>query len=103
MKVRVTHIREDGRVNLSMVPRKEIGREVDSDTIYEYLKSRPDGSMPYSDNTPPDLIKQRFGISKAAFKRALGKLLKEGKITQKENWTYLAAEPSATDEETSDN
>lgn len=103
VKVRVTHIREDGRVNLSMAPRKEIGREVDSDTIYEYLRSRPDGSMPYSDNTPPDLIKQRFGISKAAFKRALGKLLKEGKITQKENWTYLAAEPSTTDEESSDN
>ncbi|MNC70917.1 hypothetical protein D3C75_1217770 [compost metagenome] len=59
--------------------------------------------MPYSDNTPPDLIKQRFGISKAAFKRALGKLLKEGKITQKENWTYLVVEPSATDEESSDN
>ncbi|MNY74532.1 hypothetical protein D3C86_2135840 [compost metagenome] len=46
--------------------------------------------MPYSDATPPDIIKQRFGISKSAFKRALGKLMKEGHITQKENWTYLA-------------
>ncbi|MNW61666.1 hypothetical protein D3C74_397390 [compost metagenome] len=46
--------------------------------------------MPYSDATPPDIIKQRFGISKSAFKRAMGKLMKEGLITQKENWTYLA-------------
>ncbi|MNJ67422.1 hypothetical protein D3C77_635940 [compost metagenome] len=35
------------------------------------------------------MIKQRFGISKSAFKRALGKLMKEGKVTQRENWTYL--------------
>jgi len=45
--------------------------------------------MPYSDATPADIIKQRFGISKSAFKRALGRLMKEGLITQKENWTYL--------------
>lgn len=103
VKVRVTLVREDGRVNLSMVPRKEVGREVDSDKIYEYLKSRPDGAMPYSDATPPDLIKQRFGISKAAFKRAMGKLLKEGKITQRENWTYLATEQSDADNQSADN
>lgn len=90
VKARVSHIREDGRVNLSMAQRKEIGRNEDADKIYAYLESRPGGGMPYSDQTAPDLIKQRFGISKAAFKRALGKLMKEGKIIQKENWTYLA-------------
>ena len=51
--------------------------------------------MPYSDATPPDLIKQRFAISKSAFKRALGKLMKEGKVVQKENWTYLVQSPAA--------
>lgn len=45
--------------------------------------------MPYSDETPPDIIKQRFGISKSAFKRALGKLMKEGLVTQKDSWTYM--------------
>lgn len=91
VKVRVSHIREDGRINLSMAQRKEIGRNEDADKIYEYLESRPGGGMPYSDQTSPEVIKQRFGISKAAFKRALGKLMKEGKITQRENWTYLAS------------
>ncbi|MUG45161.1 S1 RNA-binding domain-containing protein [Paenibacillus woosongensis] len=94
VKVRITHIREDGRVNLSMAQRKEIGRKEDSERILEYLQERPGGGMPYSDSTAPDLIKQRFGISKSAFKRALGKLMKEGKVTQKENWTYLV-EPGA--------
>lgn len=89
VQVRVAHIREDGRVNLSMAPRKEIGRDEDSARILDFLNERPGGGMPYSDATPPEIIKQRFGISKSAFKRALGKLMKEGRITQKENWTYL--------------
>ncbi|MNC37829.1 hypothetical protein D3C75_864110 [compost metagenome] len=89
-EARVSHIREDGRVNLSMTHRKEVGRDVDSAALLDFLNSRPGGAMPYSDATPPDIIKQRFGISKSAFKRAMGKLMKEGLITQKENWTYLA-------------
>lgn len=89
IEARISHIREDGRVNLSMGLRKEVGMDVDSATIMAFLNARPGGGMPYSDATPPDIIKQRFGISKSAFKRALGKLMKEGHITQKENWTYL--------------
>lgn len=92
VKVRIAHVREDGRVNLSMVPRKEVGMTEDSDRILAFLKERPGGGMPYSDATPPDLIKQKFGISKSAFKRALGKLMKEGKVTQKESWTYLVTD-----------
>ncbi|QCT02134.1 RNA-binding S1 domain-containing protein [Paenibacillus algicola] len=95
VKVRVSHIREDGRVNLSMVPRKEVGRTDDADRLLAFLKERPGGAMPYSDATPPDIIKQRFGISKSAFKRALGKLMKDGLITQKESWTYLATREDA--------
>jgi len=89
VKARVSFVREDGRVNLSMAARKEVGRDQDADRLLAFLKERPNGAMPYSDQTPPDIIKQRFGISKAAFKRALGKLMREGLITQKDNWTHL--------------
>jgi predicted RNA-binding protein (virulence factor B family) len=89
VRARVTFIREDGRVNLSMSEKKEVGRELDADRLLAFLKERPNGGMPYSDETDPDIIKQRFGISKSAFKRALGKLLREGLITQKGSWTYL--------------
>lgn len=99
VQVRISHIREDGRVNLSMTPLKEIGRDLDAETLLTYLKERPGGGMPYSDATPPDIIKERFGISKSAFKRAIGKLLKEGLITQKENWTYLVNPESNTNED----
>ncbi|EGG38665.1 hypothetical protein HMPREF9412_2798, partial [Paenibacillus sp. HGF5] len=59
------------------------------DRLLAFLQERPGHAMPYSDETPPDIIKQRFGISKSAFKRALGKLMKDGLVTQKDSWTYM--------------
>jgi hypothetical protein len=90
LAARVVYVREDGRVNLSLRKAKEIGRIEDADRILAYLRSRPNGAMPYSDKTPADLIAAKFNISKSAFKRALGKLMKDGLIVQKENWTYLS-------------
>ena len=46
--------------------------------------------MPYTDATSPEVIQDRFHISKAAFKRALGILLKDGVIEQRDGWTYLS-------------
>lgn len=87
LTLRVTFIREDGRINVSMRPVKEQAMDVDTAKILEMLAGR--GRMPYTDATAPDIIKAKFGISKAAFKRALGRLMKEGKIEQKDGWTQL--------------
>lgn len=95
LKARVSFVREDGRVNLTMKPLKQVGRDEDSEAILKLLRERPNGAMPYSDQTPSDIIANRFGISKGAFKRALGKLMKEGLIYQKENWTHLNPEAAA--------
>ncbi|MDF2667860.1 MAG: RNA-binding protein [Paenibacillus sp.] len=86
---RVTFVREDGRVNLSMRAAKHVGQIEDADRILAYLTERPNGSMPYSDETPADIISEKFGISKGAFKRALGKLMKEGRVEQQGSWTKL--------------
>ena len=48
--------------------------------------------MPYWDKSMPEEIQERFHMSKAAFKRALGRLMKEGKIYQEEGWTYIKKE-----------
>jgi predicted RNA-binding protein (virulence factor B family) len=85
---RITYIREDGRINVSMRPPKEKAMEGDAEVIMTFLNGRG-GKMPYGDATAPDIIKAKFGLSKAAFKRALGLLLKAGKIEQKEGWTIL--------------
>ncbi|HEX7057773.1 MAG TPA: S1-like domain-containing RNA-binding protein [Bacilli bacterium] len=88
-EARVAYIRDDGRVNLALRPQKEISRMEDAERILRYLRERPNGTMPYSDATSADIIAEKFSISKAAFKRALGKLLKEGKIVQENGWTRL--------------
>ncbi|WP_100406726.1 CvfB family protein [Bacillus solitudinis] len=88
VSVRVIYVRPDGRLNVTMRPLRSEQQEDDAEKIYQYLQGRG-GSMPYWDKTPPEDISQRFGISKASFKRALGKLIKENKIEQRDGWTYL--------------
>ena len=85
---RVTFLREDGRLNASLREVKEKALVTDSDAILALMRERH-GRMPYSDATSPEIIRDKFGISKAAFKRALGHLLKEGKIEQRDGWTFL--------------
>ena len=89
---RVTYLREDGRINCSMRLQKENALVADAEEIYSFLEKRG-GKMPYCDSTPLEIIKQSFGISKAAFKRALGHLMKQGKIRQEDGWTYIIESP----------
>ena len=89
---RVTFIREDGRLNCSMRLQKENALVADAEEIYNFIVKRG-GKMPYCDSTPLEIIKQKFGISKAAFKLALGHLMKQGKIRQDDGWTYLTESP----------
>jgi predicted RNA-binding protein (virulence factor B family) len=94
VNVRVTFVREDGRVNLSMRPLKQQGREDDAERLLAFLKERPNLAMPYSDETPADIIVNRFNLSKSAFKRAIGKLMKDGLVYQKGSWTHLKEDVS---------
>lgn len=94
VNVRIAFVREDGNVNCSMREPKEIGRDADAEKLLAFMRERPNGAMPYSDETPADLISQRFGMSKSAFKRAVGKLMKEGLAYQEGSWTYLKKDES---------
>ena len=91
IEARVQYVREDGRINVTMNPIRSEQQQEDAERIYHFLKERG-GSMPYWDKTPPEDIELRFSISKAKFKRALGKLMKEKKIEQRDGWTYLKEE-----------
>jgi hypothetical protein len=85
---RIIDVKEDGTVNISLLARKEESQDQDAERIFEYLLSR-NGAMPFSDKSMPDEIQERFGLSKGAFKRALGKLMKEGRAYQEGSWTYV--------------
>ena len=88
LEARVTYVRPDGRINASLREAKEKALVSDADKILMFLQSN-NGRMPYCDTSSPELIKGKFKISKAAFKRALGHLYKDGLIEMKDGWTYL--------------
>ena len=79
IEVRVKKVREDGKLELSF--RKEAYNEIENDArkIMERLKVSG-GTLLINDNSSPDQIKAELNISKRAFKRAVGRLIKEGAI-----------------------
>ncbi|MDQ0152097.1 putative RNA-binding protein (virulence factor B family) [Moryella indoligenes] len=79
ISARVMRVREDGKLDLS--PRKKAFQQMgdDAERIMEALAAAG-GTLPYGDGSDPEKIREVFGISKSAFKRALGRLLREGKI-----------------------
>ncbi len=79
MKFRVQQVREDGKLVLSLRDRAETMMDTDSEQIREALAAAG-GYLPVDDATSPDIIRQEFGMSKASFKRAVGRLLKQGEI-----------------------
>jgi predicted RNA-binding protein (virulence factor B family) len=91
---RIVDVKEDGTVNVSLIPRKHEVLDEDSERILSYLESR-NGAMPFGDKSAPEDIQERFQLSKASFKRALGRLMKEGKVYQEEGWTYLKKDGQA--------
>jgi predicted RNA-binding protein (virulence factor B family) len=80
IEARVTSVREDGKLNLSLRETVHVQMDSDATIILDALKSN-DGFLPYNDKTDPDIIKKEFGLSKSAFKRAIGRLFKEKTIT----------------------
>lgn len=85
---RVIAVKDDGSINVSLLPLKQESMHTDAEAILAHLEASG-GTIPFSDKSDPEDIRGTFNISKAAFKRALGKLLKEGKIEQRDGNTYL--------------
>lgn len=79
IEARVTSVREDGKLNLSLREKTFIQMDADSELIYQKLLEQ-NGFLPFHDKSDPEIIKREFGLSKNAFKRAIGRLLKEKKI-----------------------
>lgn len=79
VNARVTEVREDGKLNLSLNKKAYLQIEEDSEKVLSVI-SEYSGILPYGEKVSPDIIARDFGISKNAFKRAIGHLYKEGKI-----------------------
>lgn len=79
IEARVTKVREDGKLDLSPREKAHVQMDVDSELVLKVL-AEYNGVLPFTDKADPDIIKREFKLSKNAFKRAVGHLLKEGKI-----------------------
>ena len=76
---RIKKIREDGKADLMLREPAYIQMNEDSEMVYDIIKSYK-GVLPFTDKADKELIKKEFGLSKNAFKIAVGKLLKDGKV-----------------------
>lgn len=81
---RVLKVREDGRLDLSMRRPAYLQMDEDSEIIFRRIQELG-GSLPFTDKASPDVIRAEFGMSKNEFKRAVGRLLKEGRIQIQED------------------
>lgn len=79
VSARVTSVREDGRLNLSLREKAYIQMDADADKLMEMIE-KEGGSIPFTDKADPELIREKTQMSKNEFKRAVGRLLKAGKI-----------------------
>ena len=79
VEARVTGVREDGKLNLSPKKKAYLQMEDDAEIIYKVIMEY-DGVLPYNDKASPEVISRDFKMSKNAFKRGVGRLLKEGRI-----------------------
>lgn len=83
ISARVVQVREDGKLTLSIRDKAYLQIGKDAEEIMKIIDSY-DGVLPFNDKVSPEIIKRETGMSKNEFKRAVGSLLKAGKIVIKE-------------------
>ncbi|MBQ6441404.1 MAG: RNA-binding protein [Lachnospiraceae bacterium] len=77
---RVTNVKEDGKLDLTLREKAYAQLDADGERILSLLDSYG-GVLPFTEAADPEVIRRETGLSKAAFKRAVGRLYKERRIT----------------------
>jgi len=88
-RFRVTNVLPDGKIELSLRGHAHEELAGDADRILAKL-ARPNPPK-IGDKSSPDDIRDAFGISKKAFKRAVGRLLKEHSVEIAPDGTFVVA------------
>ena len=79
VKARVTAVKPDGKLDLSIREKAYLQISADAEKIAELI-DRFGGALPFNDKANPEVIRRETGMSKNEFKRAVGNLLKTGRI-----------------------
>ncbi len=84
IEARVTRVRENGQIDLSRLAKREDQIDIDVKKIWTTLGDNA-GRLKLHDHSDPEDIKKQLHMSKKAFKRAVGRLLKNNKIRITDN------------------
>lgn len=86
----VVQVRPDGKLDVSPDRLGKSRFRDFADVLLDELRQAAGGELPFTDNSSPDDIAARFGVSKKTFKRALGTLYRERKVELTEHSVRLA-------------
>lgn len=87
----VKKIRNDGKLDISLQPVETVaGIDASRETVLQKL-TEAEGYLPYHDKSDPADIQHAFGLSKKAFKRAVGGLYRDKQITLEDEGIRLIA------------
>lgn len=81
---RVTSVLDDGKLSLSVREKAYIQMNSDADKIMEMIEAAG-GRLNFNDKASPELIREKTGMSKNEFKRAVGNLYKQRLILIEED------------------
>lgn len=84
IEARVTAVKSDGKLDLSIRQKAHLQMDEDAEYVMKVIDEF-DGVLPFNDKVSPEIIQREFQMSKNAFKRAVGRLYKEGRIEITEN------------------
>ena len=85
---RVKEITADGKLTLSLREQTHFQMDRNCTAIMKQL-NQYGGFLPFHDKSSPESIKRQFSMSKAEFKRAIGRLYKEKHITIQTDGIHL--------------
>lgn len=84
VEVRVSNIKEDGKLDLSLKDAPRLQIDKDGEKIIKVL-IRNKGSLPLNDDSSPEEVNKILGMSKSSFKKAAGRLMKRRLIIMTKN------------------
>ena len=88
VEARVAAVKPDGKLDLSIRRKAHLQMDEDAEYVMKVI-GEFEGVLPFNDKVSPEIIQREFKMSKNAFKRAVGRLYKEGKIEITENRILL--------------
>lgn len=79
IEAKVIGVKPDGKLDITMREKAYLQMDADAEKVMEVIEEFA-GVLPFTDKASPEVIKRETGLSKNAFKRAVGRLYKERRI-----------------------